>query len=188
MHRIFTILLIVALGTSPYLYSQKGKIKGGGGNQKVNIKVKTNDSQIKVKTNSKNGQVKVDIKDKGGKGGNDGNFKMKGDNGNHYGHYKNKTVWFFGPGDVYMVSGKPRKQRIIIFDQVCIRLTTNIGFMFGLLGDIRIKLDAKKATLKPARYKQLKMEIDLLDNDLKLIEIKKKKIKLRLAQLKDEDD
>jgi hypothetical protein len=185
MNRILTILLIAVLSTSPYIYSQKGKNKGGG-NQKVNIKIKTDEGQVKLKTNKK-GDVKIDLKDKGGKD-HDGDHGEHHDNGNHYGHYKNKTLWFFGPGDVYMVSGKPKKERIIIFDQVCIRLSTNIEFMFGLLGNIRIKLDTKKATMKPEKHKQLTLEIGLLENDLKLIEIKKKKIKFRLAQLKKEND
>jgi hypothetical protein len=194
-NKIIIILIVAAMAVSPALYAQKGKNKGGGGgNNKLNVNVKTNDNHVKVKTNTKNGNVKIDIKDKGGKGnsgnnGNDGNLKFKNghDNGNHYGQYKNKTVWFFGPGDIYMVSGKPRGQKIIIFDQVCLRLTANIGFMFGLLGDIRIKLDAKKATWKPERYNKLKVEIDLLETDLKLIEIKKKKIKMRLAKLKNDE-
>src|SRR5690348_11919915 len=113
MKKIIVIIIAVAMCISPVLYAQKGKIKGGGGNQKVNIKVKTDEGQVKVKTNKK-GDLKIDVKDKGGKDHHDGDYDHDGrgdhhDNGNHYGHYKNKTVWFFGPGDIYMVSGKPRR-------------------------------------------------------------------------------
>ena len=186
MKKIYAILILLALSATTTLHAQKGKNKGGGNNEKVNVKVKTNDSQIKVKTNSKNGQVKIDVKNKGGKDNSDGSPKFKNghDNGNHNGHYKNKAVWFFGPGDVYQVRGKNKRERIVIYNQVCIRLTTNIGSLFGLLGNVRIKLDAKKATLKPAKYNRIKMDLDLLDNDLKLLEIKKNKIKLRLGKLK----
>ena len=175
MSKICAVLVLLVLFITPDLQAQKNKMKGGGGkNEKVNIKVKTDNVNLKVKTNGKNDKIKVNINDKGG----------KGDNGNHYGHHKNKTVWFFGPGDIYQVKGKNKRERIVIFDQVCIRLTTNIGFMFGLLGDVRIKLDGRKAKLKPAKYKQIKMDLDLLDNDLKLLEIKKNKIKIRLGKLK----
>jgi hypothetical protein len=186
MKKICIVLTAVLCLLASNLQAQKGKNKGGG-NEKVNIKIKTNNDQVKIKTNGKNDQVKIDIKNKGDHGHEehgDGHY----DNGNHYGQYKNKTVWFFGPGDIYQVHGKSHHERIIIFNQVCVRLTTNIGFLFGLIGDVRIKLDGKKATMKPERYKKIKLEIDLLDADLRLIEIKKNKIKLRLAKLKTENE
>lgn len=186
MRKIACILSLILLITSFPVHAQKGSkggFKKGGGNknEKVNIKIKNDDVKIKVKGNGNKGNVKIDIKNKG----------YGPDNGWHHGHYKhekrygNQTIlWFYGPGDIYGCKGKPRKNRIKIYDGVCIRLGTNIGFMFGLLGNMRVKLDGKKGKWKPERINKLKVEIDLLDEELKLIEIKKNKIKMRLGKLK----
>lgn len=186
MKKMACILSCIFLLSSFPLHAQKGNkggFKKGGGNknEKVNIKVKNDDVKIKVKGNGNKGNIKIDIKNKG----NDH------DNGWHHGHFKhekrygNKSViWFYGPGDIYGCKGKSRKNRIKIYDGVCIRLGNNIGFMFGLIGNLHVKLDGKKGKWKPDRIKKLKVEIDLMDEELKLIEIKKNKIKMRLGQLK----
>ncbi len=170
-----SLLIILSLVIGPMLHAQKGKNKGGGGKgdkTKVDIKIKTDQTKIKVKSGGKNDQIKIDIKSKGN------------DHWKHERRYGNKSViWFFGPGDIYQCKGKSKKQKVIIFDQVCVRLSTNIGFMFGLLGDVRINLDSKKAKMEPKRYKKIKLEIDLLEEELKLIEVKKNKIKIRLGKI-----
>lgn len=196
MKKLWTLFVVLALFAAPSLQAQKGKNKGND-KGKVNVKIKNDDVKIKVKSNGGNDKVKIDIKSKGNDGFNgkgDHNFDGHHDNGWHNGNNRreyfyggNNIIWFFGPGDIYGCRGKNKKQRIVLFDDVCVRLTANIGFMFGFLGDIRINLDAKKAKMKPERYKKIKIEIDLLDEELKLIEIKKKKIKLRLGVLAKED-
>ncbi len=184
MNKIWILFVVLAFVTTSALSAQKGKHKGknkGGdkSNSNINININIGDD---------------DDDHKGGK--HDHYDDYFHDNGWHHGHhkherkYKNSTViWFFGPGDIYECQGKNKKQKIVIFDQVCLRLTTNIGFMFGLIGDIRLNLDTKKEKMKPERYDKIKIEIDLLDEELKSIEIKKNKIKLRLGTLaKDKDN
>lgn len=182
--KMIAFCAVLALFAAPSLHAQKGKNKGGDKN-KVNIKVKNDDVKIKIKSGGKNDKVKIDIKSKG-----DHNMDGHPDNGWHHGqnkhqfrYDKNNVIWFFGSGDIYNCEGKNKKQKIVIFDGVCVRLTTNIGFMFGFLGDIRVNLDAKKPKMKPDRYKKVKIEIDLLEEELKLIEVKKNKIKIRLGRL-----
>jgi hypothetical protein len=197
MKKTAFILLILALVISPALHAQKGKNKGGGngkggGNKKGDI-------HIDINIGSNKGNKGNDHQDDHGKPNNpwkgDHNNDGHPDNGWHNGHskgnhkYGNNTIlWVFGPGDIYNCKGKDKKERIKIYDGVCLRLSTNIGFMFGLLGDIRIQLDGKKAKLGPERYKKIKVEIDLLDEELKIIEFKKQKIKIRLAKLNKEKE
>lgn len=185
---ILMLVCLVALGLHT-LHAQKVKIKGGGDKNKVNIKVKDDQFKVKIKTGGKNDKVKVDIKSNNhGGNGDQGKHGWYGPGNSDFGHSRGNIWWFYGPGDIYLVQGKKKKQKIIVFNQVCVRLSTNITFMFGLLGDIRIKLDGKKAKMKPGRYKKLKIEIDLLDDELRLIEIKKKKIKLRLGILNEDNE
>lgn len=189
MTKLPIILLILAFISSPILHAQKKKNKGGGKNNgDINININIDQGKDDKDHNDFDG-------DHGKKHKGDHNNDGHPDNGWHHGHnkhhkeYGNQTViWFFGPGDIYECKGKGKKEKIVVFDQVCVRLSTNIGFMFGLLGDLRIKLDSKKSKMKPERFDKLKIEIDLLDDELKLIEIKKNKIKLRLKKLKEEKD
>lgn len=190
MKKIIALLAFVFLLIILPVQAQKGHKGGGNKNEKINIKFKDDDVKIKVKSNGKKGNIKIDIKDKDNDHGHQEDDDHH-DHGWHHGHHKhekrygNQTIlWFYGPGDIYECKGKPRKNRIKVYDGVCIRLGTNIGFMFGLIGDLRIKLDGKKGKWEPERINKLKVEIDLMDEELKLIEIKKNKIKMRLGKLK----
>jgi len=189
MKKLHILILILAFIAAPVIHSQKHKNKGGGKNN--------GDLNININIDQGKGDKDHDFGDGGHNGKFKGDHNNDGhpDNGWHHGHNKHQkeyggqtVIWFFGPGDIYECKGKGRKDRIIVYDQVCIRLTTNIGFMFGLLGDLRVKLDSKKAKMKPERFDKLKIEINLLDEELKLIEIKKNRIKLRLKKLKEEKD
>ncbi len=190
MKKLHIFILILAFIAAPVLHAQKKKNKGGG-NNKGDINININLDQGKG-DKDKDKDHDDDDRDHDGKHKGDHNNDGHSDNGWHNkGNHKyknNDIIWFFGTGDIYNCKGKNRKQRIVIYDNVVVRLGTNIGFMFGLLGDIRINLDNKKAKLGPERYKKIKIEIDLLDNELKIIEIKKQKIKLRLAKLNKEKD
>jgi hypothetical protein len=190
MKQLYIYSLILALIAAPAIYAQKGKHKGGG-NKKGDVNININIDQ------SKGGHDHDHDGDKKHHGheGDQGHDGDHNDNGWHNGHHKREHVYkgntifcFFGPGDIYNCKGKNKKERIVVYDDVCVRLGTNITFMFGMLGDIRIKLDGKKAKMEPERYKKLKIEIGLLDDELKVIEIKKQKIKLRLAKLKEDKD
>lgn len=185
MKKMCILFVVLALFASPVLQAQKGKIKNGGNKNKVNIKIKNNDVKIKVNTNGNGKNNKINIKSNGGNGdfGHHDNGWHHGENKHQFWYGNNHVIWFFGPGDIYNCKGKNKKQKIVIFDVVCVRLTTNIGFMFGFLADIRINLEAKKVKMKPERFNKIKIEIDLLEAELKLIEIKKNKIKIRLGQL-----
>jgi len=184
MRIVSYIILVFLLLINTELHSQRGhkgdgSKKGGGKKEKADIKIKNDNVHIKVKSNGNNS-----VKIKGNNGG------PGHDNGWHHGHHKhekhygpNTILWFYGPGDIYAVKGKDKKQKIVVFDGVCIRLGKNIGFMFGMIGNIRLKLDSKKGKWKPEKVKKMKVEIDLLEEELKLIEIKKNKIKVRLGKL-----